>query len=151
MTFTHVLVAVDGSDHAARAAELATDIALRYDAELTLLHVMRPRPLTVSVPPELEEYERLEHLHVTWATVIESAGHRILEQAARTCAKAGARPKEIVRTGDPAKVIATLAEQLDADLVVMGSRGLSDAKGLLLGSVSHKVMSGCDSPVLVVR
>lgn len=151
MTFTHVLVAVDGSDHAARAAELATDIATRYGAEITLLHVMRPRPLTVNVPPELEEYERLEHLNITSASVIRAAGHHILERAALACARAGGKPNEVVRTGDPAKVIAAEADQLGVDLVVMGSRGLSDAKGLLLGSVSHKVMSACDSPVLIIR
>lgn len=151
MTFTHVLVAVDGSDHAAHAAEMATDIATRYDAEITLLHVMRPKPLTVSVPPELEEYERLEHLHITSASVLRAAGHHILTGAARTCTRGGTKPREVVRTGDPAKVIAAQAKELGADLVVMGSRGLSDAKGMLLGSVSHKVISACDSPVLIVR
>lgn len=151
MTIAKILLAVDGSGHSKRATTMATEIASRFGAEITLLHVFRPTPLSLAVPDELQEYERLEHLHLTAFDVVEAAGNRILDGATTACDRAGVKTDTVTRVGDPAKLIAGEASQVDADLVVMGSRGLSDARGLLLGSVSHKVMSACDSPVLIVH
>lgn len=151
MALEHILVAHDGSDEAQHALEVAVELATGLGARLTVMHVVRTSAAKAMIPADMQEYERLEHLHVTAHDVVIAAGNRLLDVAMGTCRSAGVDAETMVREGDPAKVITEEAADLGADLVVMGSRGLSDAKGLLLGSVSHKVMSACASPVLVTR
>lgn len=64
--------------------------------------------------------------------------------------KGAANVKTIVKSGQPARVIVSVAQETDAGVIVIGSRGLGDLQGFLLGSVSHKVTSLSEVPVLVV-
>ncbi len=59
--FRHLLVAIDGSDHSDHAIEIAADLAMRYHAKLTLLHVAR-HPHVASTLVDLQELERIEHV-----------------------------------------------------------------------------------------
>lgn len=145
-----ILVAIDGSDHAEHALQTAIDLARHQPARLVLLHVVHPLA-TVSMSTGSDDYEQLEHVHISTADVLRAMGDRVVEGALRACGAAGVPATSIVRAGDPTRVIVEAATDEDADLVVLGSRGLSDAKGLLLGSVSHKVISTAPTPVLVAR
>lgn len=150
MAFTNILVAADGSDDAKRAVTMAADLASKYDATLTALHVVA-HPGSPRVPQGLDEYERIEHLHVTERDLLMGAAERLLDEVVNLCAAHDRTVERVVRTGDPATVITEVAREIDADLVVMGSRGLSDFKGLFLGSVSHKVTAACEGAVLIAR
>lgn len=149
---TTILVAVDGSGHADRALEWGVDLARCREAPLTVVHVMR-WPGTDRVPRGLEEYERLEHVRITEHDLLQSAADKIVAKAEARARDAGiGEVATLVLTGDPATEITAAAENLDADLIVMGSRGLSDLPGLVLGSVSHRVLHAADGrAVLTVR
>ncbi|MGH6918777.1 MAG: universal stress protein, partial [Geminicoccaceae bacterium] len=126
-----VLLAVDGSGYARRAVDYGIDIAIRYQAKLVILTVHRPGPLS----QELQEFARDEDLSV--AEVYRRMVEDIAEEASR---RGVGQVVRLVEEDDPARAILAAAERLGADLIVMGSRGMSDLKGLLVGSVSHKVL-----------
>ena len=163
--FKTILVPVDGSDHATKAAGLATDLAKTYGSKLILLHVT----LQGEAPIQLRRLAEIEHLAESEPVgrpsltnlpagfgaalkgqqdrqqsqaIYQALGQQILDIAERS-ARAGEVTEIETRlvSGDPTDQIIKAAEESEADLVVMGSRGLSDLKGLLLGSVSHKVAS----------
>lgn len=149
---TSILVAVDGSEHAQRAIQWAVDLAQCHDAPLSLVHVMRWTGSN-RVPRELEEFERIEHVRITERDLLESAAAKILDAAKAAATDAGVgEVATFLRNGDPASEIIGVADEVGADLVVMGSRGLSDLPGLVLGSVSHRVVHAAEGrAVLTVR
>lgn len=137
--FTHVLVAVDGSVHAQNAVECGAAIAGRFDAALTLLHAVADFD-TSRVPDWMKEYSQVEHVRLTETDVLTSLGSEILGRAVEVAkAKGAGRVESVAEVGSPAKVICAYADSHDVDLIVMGRRGLGDAAGVLLGSVSHQV------------
>jgi nucleotide-binding universal stress UspA family protein len=176
--FKTILAATDGSDHGSLAVELAADLAEKYDATLTLLNVVDNRDLTPNERHLAEiEYAELLRRRVPGArfenlpgaglrgfrpVIIESAGvsasirqtlgEGVLEQAARRAKLKGAKQVETrAEFGDAAPVILATAKECGADLIVLGSRGLSDLRGLMMGSVSHKVANLAEVTVLAVK
>lgn len=149
--FNHLLVPVDGSDHANRAIDIAGDLAKRYGAKLTLIHVLTHAG-GYRVPKELKAFEQIEHMRVTEHDIIESAGREILAKAETHARKQGASDcATMLETGDAARLITDAVASKGVDLVVMGRRGLGDLGGLLLGSVSHKVSQSVDCCCLTVK
>ncbi|HZT20965.1 MAG TPA: universal stress protein [Dongiaceae bacterium] len=173
-----ILLAHDGSDHADKALDLAVTLARATGCELRILNVVSAGPLTEGELALAEtEYRNevhrglgdLELLPVggpQWTgvgTLLETRPelgptvHRVLgeqivrQAAAEACAKGADRVTTAVESGDPASVIVSQAREAEADLVVLGSRGLSDLKGLLLGSVSHKVANTAECSVVTVK
>jgi len=146
-----ILVPTDGSDHANKAVVFAADLAKRYGAKLTLLHVIRG-PGSEHVPEELVEYARVEHLAVTERDLLEGAAREILEKAEKQARNHGAAEiQAVIDVGDPARRILHHAAAGKAELIVMGSRGLGDLRSLLLGSVSHKVSHLAPCTCVTVR
>jgi nucleotide-binding universal stress UspA family protein len=134
-----ILVPTDGSEHADKAIAFAADIAQKYDARVSLLHVMSDLG-SGRVPEELRGLARLEHVEITERDIRQSAANELLHRAERRAREHGAaRVERVIEHGDPTRRILDCARAREADLIVMGSRGLGDLKGLLLGSVSHKV------------
>ena len=134
-----ILVPVDGSEHADKAVALASDLGGKYRARLTLLQVMK-RAGTDIVPEGLRRYAELERVELTERAVLRTLAREILEEAQKQARARGVEEAELViEVGDPARVILDYASTHDIDLIVMGSRGLGEVRGLLLGSVSHKV------------
>lgn len=134
-----ILVPVDGSEHANKAIGISSDLAKKYGARLIALHVM-PEPASEGVPVRLRAYERLEHIRVTERDRLQAQSEEILSDAKLQATEIGAPNVETLhRSGDAAAIILEVAEDQGADLIVMGSRGMGNVKGLLLGSVSHKV------------
>jgi len=146
-----ILVAVDGSEHALRAVDMAADLALHYQIPLAVVQV-RPNLGAGQIPLDMAAYEQLEHLYQAESGLLDSAARRIAEDAAERARRAGAPTVEvIVDVGDPASTIVRLTHELGADLIVMGRRGRGDLGGLMLGSVSHKVGHLAECAVLTVR
>ncbi|HEU5084222.1 MAG TPA: universal stress protein [Acidimicrobiales bacterium] len=145
-----VLAAVDGSEHALRAVQLAAELAARCEAELHLVHVLTDTR-SGRIPRGLEEFERLEHLELSEAAILRDAAEQMVETAAERARTAGAPRVEChVARGDPAGAILAHAAALGADVVVVGRRGLGELSGLLQGSVSQKVTHHAACPVLTV-
>lgn len=152
MPFRNLLVAVDGSEHSHRACELAGDLANHYGSHVVLLHIVhQPRG---SVPAGVEEFERLEHVHITERDLLESAGTRILMDAESRARTSGATEvKRLLEFGHPAEIIIQYSKQhlFPGDAIIMGRRGLGDVASLVLGSISHRVTHGADSTVITVE
>ncbi len=146
---SHILVAVDGSSHADRALAFAADLAVKYDAALTVLNVVS---YASTVPLALGAYAELEGLYAESRTVLQSAGGKIVESAAEQARRLGVSDvKTAVELGSPAHSICDTAEAIEADVIVMGRRGLSDFSGFFLGSISHKVAHSADCTVVTVK
>ncbi|WP_306120108.1 MULTISPECIES: universal stress protein [unclassified Roseitalea] len=144
--FERILVAVDGSDGSKRALEKAARLAAHCAAELFILTVYRHHSMTEAsmsmVRPN--DPENLDD-------VLRGYAKQVAEQAKKDAAALGAdKVRAFVKVGQPARTIVKFGEDHGADLTVVGSRGMGDLEGFLLGSVSHKVTSLADCPVLVV-
>ena len=145
-----ILVPTDGSAHARRAIELATDIALQYGAMLYLLHVVSES----TIPDEVLEYIRVERLEEPPERVyLQKIGEGIISAAEREVRNKGMK-KEVqsaVVQGDPAETIINFAREKGVDMIMLGSRGLGQVKGMLLGSVSSKVCHVADCTCVTVK
>ena len=132
-----ILVAFDDSPSARRALDLACDLALKYDAELQVLHVVRD--MSGGLHPEwLKKFADLEHLDVRdalWSLGDEVARAGLQRAQGRGVAAVTGK----VRIGEPAEEIRDHALETQADLIIMGRRGLGSVEALLLGSVSASV------------
>ena len=131
-----ILVPVDGSEHSQKALEFAADLCGKTGAKLSLLHVVHALP-----------HDRVLVLGAAAITVnmtgeeLRDVGAKVIDAAKAYAAEHGCSDVEAeVVLGDPAHEIVERAKTLDAWMVVLGSRGLSDLAGLVMGSVSHKVM-----------
>lgn len=138
VTVSKLLVAVDGSWQSTMAVKLAAEMAKGLEAELTLLHIV-PGPEAPTPAAKAEGARR------------ERGGLSILRAAEEVAKAAGVEAKTELRKGHVAEEILKFSEELKPDVIVMGSRGLSRVKGLLLGSVSQTVSQYSRCSVLIVR
>ena len=140
-----ILVPVDGSDLSMDALMLAAELVSGDAPTLELLHV----------PEHAPTGEELGHWSGTPGAAddrgIEQAALDLLDQAAGAVADRGIRVNSNVLWAPPARAIVDHAAELDVDAIVMGSRGLSDLKGLFLGSVSHRVLHTAGCRVILIR
>ena len=136
--FNKILLAVDGSEHSDRAVALASELAQTLDGEILVFHVREKAPMRFgSYVVNVAEVER---------DIADETAKRLKDQGI------SARPeRHTAYYGHTAKLIAEGAQEYGADLIVMGSRGLSDLGGMLLGSVTHKVLHLATCPVLVAK
>lgn len=137
--FTHVLVGTDGSDESRHAVAAAQELARRFDAQLTIAYVL-PAP-TEADDRALQRFDE----------AVEKVGWMVLEGASKHCDLPKERVQSRLVRGDPAEALSRLGEQLDASLLVVGSRGRGAIRRMLLGSVSDKLLHTCLRPVLIVR
>jgi nucleotide-binding universal stress UspA family protein len=145
-----ILVGVDGSPASLKAVELAGDLPRKCGAQLTLLTVVPRSPPAVASC--YAEYARIEHTQEPPKEFVVAAAEEVLDRARRATGAKGAAPIEAEPAfGDPAREIIATAEDRNADLIVVGSRGHGRLAGLLLSSVAHKLVSHAPCPVLVVR
>lgn len=150
MTFKTVLLAVDGSTHAAKTAAFAADVAQRYGAKLVVLHVVAPI-FGGRTREELANFARMEHMEQTEYEMLQELGRSIVHSAELIARQKGtANVETVVEVGDPASVIINVSRVRSADLIVLGRRGVGTLTGLLLGSISHKVVQLADTPCLIV-
>ncbi len=134
--FRRILVAVDGSDNSMRAAKVAVEMAQTFEAELTALHVIP----TARYAASLTTGER-------------SVGERVIGKVVDVAKASRVRVRAEVQEprGSIVEGITDYALGEHADLIVIGTRGQSRFKKLVIGSVSSGVVSHAHCPVLVVR
>ena len=138
--FNNILLAVDGSEYSHRAIEYAKSLTERYGANLWLVHVF-------SNTSDLLGYEDFEKLYAKR----KSAGQAVLDSAKKILGSTTFKVHEELLEGSEAEAILSTAENNQVDLIVMGTRGFGAVKGLLVGSVSRKVIHLSTCPVMVVH
>lgn len=143
-----ILVATDASPAANRALALAIDMAVKHGAKLDIIYVIRE----MQVPAKLRKMAEVESLADARGDVLMFVASQVLDEASARARKNGVEQvRTHVGSGDPSGAIIGHAKRRKSDLVVLGTRGLSKAQGLLLGSVSRKVVNLCKLNCLVVR
>ena len=140
MKVEKILVPVDGSDHSMRAAEYAAELAIRLSAEIILLYCHKAFPVTLGEPYFQQAIDK----------ITKKANSRL--DPFRRLLKDKAVPfSDRIMEGPARETIINVAVIEKLDMVIMGSRGLSDLEGLVLGSVTHRVLRSAPCPVLVIR
>jgi nucleotide-binding universal stress UspA family protein len=146
--YQKLCVAIDGSDSSKLAIENAAQIAQAFNAQLLLLHVIRP----MKIPVELERFLKADDLKQIRANALGDVAREIISKAIEQAEKLGA--KDIIHKvveGDPATMIVKSAEKYGAQLIVMGTRGLGKVEGALIGSISRKVANHTQASMLIVK
>jgi len=137
--FSRILVPVDGSGYAENAVRHASDLARKYGSSVTLIHVVATKVYAMA------------EVGVLISKDLEKEGKEILRKSQELASSLGISANTKLASGVPAEEILRFADSEKFDLIVMGSRGLSEVKAFLLGSVSDKVSHHAKCPVLVVR
>ncbi len=170
-----ILVPIDGSDHANKAVDLAADLAGKFKARVILLHVLLRDASALSLlslvkelngPKELVvKFEEIREALINSAAaaygpmlipvpvnLLEEVGNLIGNNAKKLAEASGAENIEVhVCDGVPANLILAAAKHENADVIVMGSRGLGHFTGMVVGSVSHKVNHLSDCTCITVK
>jgi len=144
-----IIAAIDGSETSSRVVDFAAELAIKFAAELFLIDVVDH-----GWPPEwaLAEYVRPEHSFRAMAEFAESIARESIKRARAQADERGVTEiRQEVRFGDPAEEILKFREEVNADTIVVGSRGHGRLGGLLLGSVSQKLASLAPCSVVIVR
>lgn len=144
-----ILLATDGSTGSRKALAFAVEMALRYDSQLYVLHVIP----NMEIPVEVLEYYSAEDIDDPPASFfLEKIGQKIVQQSENECKMTGCENVHtIVLRGDPADMIIEFAKDKQMDLIILGSRGFRGIKGRLLGSVSRKVSHASKCSCLIVK
>lgn len=141
--FQKIVVPIDFSEHSARALAMAIDIAKQFHGSLHLVHSYPINPILlspygVSMPPDLERGFR------------ESTDEQLREWAERA-SKAGVEVEIFTSSDTPSEAIVHHAQEIHADLIVMGTRGLTGLKHVVLGSVAERTLRHATCPVLTLK
>ncbi len=172
-----ILVATDGSGHAKKAIDLAADIAGKYGARMVILHVLlrhtsefdvetlcKENAMPAALQQKFDELRKafLEMVSASYEAgpmsisipddVLNDVGNLILDNARQRAESKGVKDISAhIADGPPADTIIAAAEKENADMIVLGSRGLGNIAGLLMGSVSHKVSHLSDRTCVTVK
>jgi nucleotide-binding universal stress UspA family protein len=144
--FKSIVVGTDGSDTATQAVRQAVDLAGAVGAKLELVSAYAP----VS-QARLSEERREAPEDLQWAINPREDVDATLEAAASVAREAKVEVNVYPRQGDPADAILDVAEEQEADLIIVGNKGMTGAKRFLLGSVPNKVSHHAPCSVLIIR
>jgi len=144
-----VLVAVDGSDDSTRAAKAAISIAKRFDAELIVCHVI-PTPAYSSTQVGTSNLANALNVYLEAAR---KDANNMVDEVAQLAENDGVKTVCVIQENvfSIVEAVVSLAGKRKVDLIVMGTRGQSGFKKLLMGSVSSGVITHAHCSVLVVR
>lgn len=140
MNIKKILLPVDGSSHSDAAAHMAIDIAASFNASVLILYVRRRVPAGLGEPNATEYHDFLN-----------KSAADVLAPYKTLLTEAEIDHQDMVVGGNVAEVIGDVARAEQCDVIVIGSKGKSELEGLVLGSVTHKVLNTTRCPVLVVK
>ena len=138
--FAKILVAVDGSETSKKAFDQSVFLAQKCSSKLYVVHVVL-------------DWEYGGDSAATFELIDEiiANGRELLERCKTLALKSNVQVETLLEQGDYAHEIIEVAKRNDCNVIIMGSRGMSPIKELLLGSVSLKVMHHASCPVMIVR
>ena len=131
-----ILVAVDGSETSSKAAENASELAEKYGADLIALYI---------VPPNIKSSEIFDLAKQYGQKIVDEVKH---EASAK---KLNVQTEVLWDVGSVTKAIVEYAENNNVNLIVLGTRGISGIKRMLLGSTASGVVTYSHCPVMVVK
>jgi nucleotide-binding universal stress UspA family protein len=138
MLLQRILVGTDGSTEARKAIDLARGLARRTGAQLTLAHAVT----------RASEHARVLPGFTWWEQSAQDYAERLVQGEAE---RLGGDCKTVIRIERPATLLRSLADEIDADLVVVGRRGLGEMRRVLIGSVAEEVLRTSQRPVLIAH
>jgi nucleotide-binding universal stress UspA family protein len=144
--FGSIVVGTDGSETAGEAVHQATDLAKAVGARIHLVSAFEPvgnqrlREEQTQVPDDMN-----------WMVHQREDVDATLRDAAEQIVESGVEADVFARQGDPADAILDVAEEQNADLIIVGNKGMTGAKRFLLGSVPNKVSHHAPCSVLIIR
>ncbi len=138
--FEKILVPLDGSEHSLNALEKALQIAKKFDGKITLINVYSVSSFRMT-PSQVFAY----------VVEIRKSGESILAEGKKIAFDEGIQVETLLKEGHIVEEILQKAREGNFDLIVIGARGISKMKEILLGSVSHGVTTHSPCPVLVVK
>ena len=138
--FAKILVAVDGSESSKKAFDQSVFLAQKCNSKLYVIHVVLDWEYGGDSAATFELIDDLR-----------AKGMELLEQCKTLALKSNVQVETLLEQGDYAHEIIEVAKRNDSNVIIMGSRGMSPIKELLLGSVSLKVMHHASCPVMIVR
>jgi nucleotide-binding universal stress UspA family protein len=144
--FKSIVVGTDGSETATEAVRQAAELARAVGAKLQLVTAYEP----VS-ELRLEQERRDTPEDLQWAIGPREDVDATLDAAAAIGQQTGVEVEKYPRQGDPADAILDVAEEREADLIIVGNKGMTGAKRFLLGSVPNKVSHHAPCSVLIIR
>jgi nucleotide-binding universal stress UspA family protein len=136
--YERIVVAVDGSREGGKTVPAALELARRFGSTVTIVHV--------------REHTKYEGSDVDLGPDVPA--DELVDGVVQRFSEAGVQAQGVVRRvapGDTPDQIVRVAEEVDADLIVMGTRGMTEWKSMLLGGVANKVVQHAHCPVLLVR
>ncbi|THB73456.1 MAG: universal stress protein [Desulfobacteraceae bacterium] len=140
MEFKIILNPVDGSEHSENSTRYAIELAKQFSAKVILLHCHSRYPAILAEPYFQQAVNKIiKH------------SEELVESYERMLDEGGVEYDVRILEGPPGQKIADAARIEKADLIVMGSRGVTDFEGLLLGSVAHQVLHKSDCPVFITK
>jgi nucleotide-binding universal stress UspA family protein len=147
----HIVVGVDGSAHARRAVELISSLDPPRRGRVTLFTTVETMhvPSQALVPPHTRAAVAAELRRVNKSRVAHA--HQALDRAARTLERAGWKVDRVLTTGAPLRDLLATVARKRADLVVVGAKGATGVRHMLLGSVAEGALHRSPVPVLIVR
>ena len=142
MEFKKILVPVDGSETAEKAFKVGLDMAIKHNAELFLLYVADMNDAAYPVLQVTLDENGFISMRKKAEEVLSNLKAQI---------PVGTRLTALVKIGDPGRVITSLAEDNNIDMIIMGSRGRGAISSFIMGSVSQYVLGPVNCPVMVIR
>ncbi|MFN4282452.1 MAG: universal stress protein [Alphaproteobacteria bacterium] len=169
-----IIAAVDGSEHGEKAVSFAAELARKHEARLMLVHALLSASAISDLRAVAERFgfsDDIENdlvsaeeamlqtmmpgeagvVSIVPDDVLKKVGTLILEKTKNVIGSGLPNVETLVSDDDPAAAIVKCAEDLNADIVVIGSRGFGRVKGLMLGSVSQKVLQDVRCACLIVK
>jgi len=135
-----ILIAVDGSKFSDKVMDVGLEYARRQDAEVVFVHCHKKFPKLVGQP-----------YRDKMISAIRDEAEEIARPYLNQLTEAGIHHVERLLEEPAGSMIPEVAEDEKCDLIVLGSRGLSNLQGLIIGSVTHRVLHTAKCPVLVVK
>ena len=144
--FGSIVVGTDGSNTAQEAVRQASELARALGAKVYLVSAYEPVP-----EGRLRDERQVLPADLQWMVNPREDVEETLDQAAGALKASGIEVDTLPREGDPADAILDVAEEKNADLIVVGNKGMTGAKRFLLGSVPNKVSHHAPCSVMIIR
>ncbi len=140
MNIKKILNPIDGSDHSIHSTKSAIELARVFEAQVVLLHCHERFPIVLAEPYFQEAVNK-----------INKVSEKMVEPFVEMLEKSEVAFEVRILEGAPGNKIPDVAKIEKVDLIVMGSRGISNFAGLLLGSVAHQVLQKSEFPVFITK
>ena len=140
MDIKKILNPVDGSDHSVNSTTYAIELARLLDAQVVLLHCHARFPIVMAEPYFQKAIDE-----------ITNASEALVAPFEKMLKDSGIQFDIRILEGGPGSRIPDVANIEKVDLIVMGSRGMTDFTGLILGSVAHQVLHKAQCPVFITK